>query len=303
MSICHVLKLKLAMAVERYVLMPELPEVETVVRGLRTVLAGETIAHVTVHAPPSSIAVSPSFGRRTFDRILRRRSVQSVARRGKNILISLSGDITLWVHLKMTGRFLHVDASSPIDKHDLVIFDFDSTNNGGCHHVRFNDYRRFGRLRVYPDHELWNQDGLRDLGPEPLDTSAAEFVALCRRRPRMIKAALLDQSFLAGLGNIYADESLYYSRIHPKRLSTSISNSKLLELHGHIQSLLRRAIDAMGTSVDTYSGINGRPGTFQRYLKAYNREGQPCERCGGAIVREKIGARSAHYCRACQRMR
>ncbi len=299
----HLPVLKLSPFGRRFRNMPELPEVETVVRGLRTVLTGETIAHVTSYAPPTSVALSPSFGRRSFDRVLRGRTIRSVSRRGKNILISLSGDITLWVHLKMTGRFLYIEKTAPINKHDLVLFDLASGGNGNALHIRFNDYRRFGRLRVFPDYELWQQDGLRDLGPEPLEISADEFVARCHTRARMLKAALLDQSFLAGLGNIYADESLYYSRLHPKRPTTSVSRRKLIELHGHIQALLRRAIDAAGTSVDTYSGVNGRPGTFQRHLKAYNREGEPCERCGMSIVRERIGARSAHYCRRCQRLR
>ncbi|MCB2230237.1 bifunctional DNA-formamidopyrimidine glycosylase/DNA-(apurinic or apyrimidinic site) lyase [bacterium] len=283
--------------------MPELPEVETVVRGLRNLITGRTVSRVTQCAPPSSIVVSPAFGRRTFEAILRGRTIRSITRRGKNILIALSGDITLWAHLKMTGRFLHLDQSVPLDKHDLVSFDFASNGSDSSLHVRFNDYRRFGRLRVYPDHELWQQDGLRDLGPEPLEITAEEFVELCHRRSRQIKAALLDQSFLAGLGNIYADESLYYSRIHPKRLTGSISRKKLLELHGHIQYLLRLSIDSMGTSVNTYSGVNGKPGSFQSYLKAYNREGEPCERCGKGLTREKIGSRSAHYCRHCQRER
>ncbi|MDX9858002.1 MAG: bifunctional DNA-formamidopyrimidine glycosylase/DNA-(apurinic or apyrimidinic site) lyase [candidate division Zixibacteria bacterium] len=283
--------------------MPELPEVETVARGLRGLITGRTIAQVRQSAPPSSIVISPSFGRRTFEAVLRGRTIKEITRRGKNILISLSGDVTLWVHLKMTGRFLYIEKTAPIDKHDLVLFDLESAGNGNALHIRFNDYRRFGRLRVFPDCELWQQDGLRDLGPEPLEISAEEFVARCHTRARLLKAALLDQSFLAGLGNIYADESLYYSRLHPKRLTTSVSRRKLIELHGHIQALLRRAIDAAGTSVDTYSGVNGRPGTFQQYLKAYNREGEPCERCGMSIVRERIGARSAHYCRHCQRLR
>lgn len=283
--------------------MPELPEVETVVRGLRDLITGRTVSRVTQCAPPSSIVVSPAFGRRTFEAILRGRTIKSITRRGKNILIALSGDITLWAHLKMTGRFLHLDKRTPLDKHDLVSFDFASNGTDNSLHVRFNDYRRFGRLRVYPDHELWQQDGLRDLGPEPLEITAEDFVELCHRRSRQIKAALLDQSFVAGLGNIYADESLYYSRIHPKRLTDSISRRKLLELHGHIQYLLRLSIDSMGTSVNTYSGVNGKPGSFQSYLKAYNREGEPCERCGNGLTREKIGSRSAHYCRHCQRER
>ena len=280
--------------------MPELPEVETVVRGLRDTVLGETISSVRVNAPAASTVISPTLGK-DFAGALKGRTILEVGRRGKNILISLSGDVTLWVHLKMTGHFFYLDRSEAVDKHDLVIFDLAAKRGKSGMHLRFNDYRRFGRLRLYPDSELWLQPGLAMLGPEPLEITADEFVALCRRTKRMIKPALMDQSFLAGIGNIYADEALYAARLHPKRLTTSISRKKLMELHGHIQRLLKKAIRSMGTSVDSYIGVNGEGGSFQKYLKVYDREGQPCERCGATILREKIGSRSAHYCPRCQR--
>jgi formamidopyrimidine-DNA glycosylase len=167
--------------------------------------------------------------------------------------------------------------------------------------LRFNDYRRFGRLRLHPDDELWEQEGLRDLGPEPLAIRAKEFVDLCKARRRMIKPALLDQTFLAGLGNIYADESLHRARIHPRRRTCSISERKLEDLHGHIQKVLKKAIRLRGSSVDSYSGIDRDRGRFQEHLRAYDNEGRPCRVCGTKIVREMIGSRSAHYCPRCQR--
>lgn len=283
--------------------MPELPEVETVVRGLRDTILGRTIVAVTSRAPKACVLVSRSLGRGSISTHLRNRTIESVDRRGKNILIALSGDLTLWVHLKMTGKFRYIDNSLPVAKHDLFVVDFTPDTTSDNQHLRFNDMRRFGRWRLFPNDELWQQPGLAELGPEPLEITAQDFAALCRRRPRMFKPALLDQSFLAGLGNIYADESLYATRIHPKRLTTTVSKPKLIELHGHIQRLLQRSIDVMGTSVDTYSGVNGQPGTFQNYLLAYNHEGAPCHRCGTKIKREKIGSRSAHYCPKCQRPR
>ncbi|MBU0983719.1 MAG: bifunctional DNA-formamidopyrimidine glycosylase/DNA-(apurinic or apyrimidinic site) lyase [candidate division Zixibacteria bacterium] len=281
--------------------MPELPEVETVVRGLRDVLLGRTFRSVSCNAPVSSIELSRSLGK-SFERALAGRRVTAINRRGKNILIALDNNSTLWVHLKMTGQFRYVDSNVPRQKHDLVVFVLDErgSDDSDCN-LRFNDYRRFGRLRLYPNDELWTCPGLADLGPEPLELPAGDFVELCHRRARQIKPALMDQTFIAGIGNIYADESLYNSRLHPLRLSNSISKRKLIELHGHVQYLLQRSIDMMGTTVDTYSGVNGRPGTFQNYLKAYGREGQPCERCETLIVRKKIGSRSAHYCPRCQR--
>ncbi|MCP4566137.1 MAG: formamidopyrimidine-DNA glycosylase, partial [FCB group bacterium] len=169
--------------------------------------------------------------------------------------------------------------------------------------LRFNDYRRFGRLRIFPTNEIMAQPGLAKLGPEPLEITADDFVRLMKNRRRMIKPALLDQTVIAGIGNIYADETLFLSRIHPKRLTDSVSARKLRELHGHIQAILRKAIRLMGTSVDSFAGVNGRPGGFQKYLLAYGRENQPCPNCDRPLVREKIGGRSAHFCRRCQRVK
>jgi len=312
--------------------MPELPEVETVVRGLRPLLVGRTIVSVEERAPRSLIAISPSlkgtltnlvsgrcphlpidvahvdmchtqvvstsFRASRLTTLLSGQKVLDISRRGKNILMRLSGEMTLWVHLKMTGKFRHVESDAPVGRHDLVLFNLDSPDS---RQLRFNDYRRFGRLRLYPDHELWQQPGLVNLGPEPLEMSAPQFVQLCHAHTRMIKPALLDQSFIAGLGNIYADESLWASKIHPRRLTSSISGRKLLELHGHIQRLLHKAIRMMGTTVDSYAGVNGQTGRFQKYLQVYGRDGAPCHRCSSKLVREKIGSRSAHYCPRCQR--
>jgi formamidopyrimidine-DNA glycosylase len=285
--------------------MPELPEVETIVRGLRRSVVGRTISRVRIDAPPKSITVSNSFGEEGLGAVLRGRKILRVDRRGKNILIGLSGQATLWAHLKMTGHFFLLPRSHPVGKHDLVLLDLGSHRKhekpARFLQLRFNDYRRFGRLRLYSDDELWEQEGLRDLGPEPLAIREEDFVDLCRAHCRMIKPALLDQTFLAGLGNIYSDESLHHARIHPRRRTSSISERKLKDLHGHIQKVLRKAIRMRGASVDSYSGIDRDPGRFQEHLRAYNNEGRPCRFCGTKIVREKIGSRSAHFCPRCQR--
>ena len=278
--------------------MPELPEVETVVRGLNETVAGRTIVSVRTKAPKTSIVTGKSFGRQSFSHILKDKKIIKVTRRGKNILFKLSGDITLWAHLKMTGRFLYLDSKTPVDKHDLAIFDFDKQSAG--YHLRFNDVRRFGRLRLFSNDELWQQPGLAKLGPEPFDISLEEFVRLFHSSSRMVKPALLDQSFMAGIGNIYADESLYFSKIHPRKLTDKISRKKLIQLHLHINKILKKAIKHMGSSVDNYAGVNGKPGTYQKYLKAYGKSGEPCSRCRSKIIREVIGSRSAHYCPRCQ---
>ena len=278
--------------------MPELPEVETVVRGLNETVAGRTIVGVKTNAPRSSIVTGKSFGKKSFSRILKYKTILNITRRGKNILIELSGDITIWAHLKMTGRFLYLKNDVPIDKHDLAIFDLDKKAKG--YHLRFNDVRRFGRLRLFSNDELWQQPGLANLGPEPFDITLEQFIKLFRSSSRMVKPALLDQSFMAGIGNIYADESLYFSRIHPRKLTNQISKIKLSQLHLHINRILKKAIKHMGSSVDNYAGVNGQPGTYQKYLKAYNHASDPCFHCGAKIVREVIGSRSAHYCPRCQ---
>jgi formamidopyrimidine-DNA glycosylase len=202
----------------------------------------------------------------------------------------------------MTGRFLYVPESSPVRKHDLAIFEFTKSAKDNGNHLRFNDTRRFGRLRLYRSGEVNAQKGLIELGPEPLEITVKDFVKLFRSTRRMVKPALLDQSFLAGIGNIYADESLFHAKIHPQKLTNRISTKKLIELHKQIQRILNKAISHMGTSVDSYQGVNGQPGSFQKYLKVYGNEDKPCKFCGHSIVRRVIGSRSSHFCPRCQRL-
>lgn len=274
--------------------MPELPEVETIVKGLRRTILNKVIDSVDVN----DLKINDDNPAGWLN-ILRGKRFVDVRRRGKNILIDLSDNYTIWVHLKMTGHLYFLRKKTAIGKHDRIIFNI--KNNS--HNLRFNDYRRFGRVRLLQKAEVIRQKGLVDLGPEPLEITQREFVNLCRAKSRMIKPALLDQTFLAGLGNIYSDESLYLSRIHPRKLTDRISKAKLSELHINIQKILKKAIRLMGTSVDSYAGVDGEPGGYQRYLLVYDREGQPCKRCGAVIKRERIGSRSAHFCPHCQRMR
>jgi formamidopyrimidine-DNA glycosylase len=273
--------------------MPEMPEVETVVRGLLRVIPGKIIESTYINAPKIEADNFPGW----LD-ILRGKKFIDVRRRGKNILIDLSGGYTLWVHLKMTGHLYYFPETAEIGKHDLMIFKL----KGGNRALRFNDYRRFGRIRLLKTDKVMLQKGLVELGPEPLEISKEDFVNLLKSSKRMIKPALLDQTFLAGLGNIYADETLYLSRIHPRKMTDRISISKLRDLHSNIQQVLKKAIRKMGTSVDSYAGVDGEPGGYQKYLLVYGREGERCGRCGAKIRREKIGSRSAHYCPRCQRL-
>ena len=272
--------------------MPELPEVETVVRGLRQAVVGETLSQVICRYPKIN-RDNP----RNWRQALRGRQFLTVRRRGKNILIDLSGDLTLWVHLKMTGHFYLAASDTPPGRHDLVLFDLGTPDR----QLRYQDTRRFGRIRLFPTKTVMAQKGLADLGPEPLEIEKEKFLLLMKGVRRMIKPALLDQRFLAGIGNIYADEALFRAGIHPRQLTCEISTRKINRLYASMREILIKAIDNMGTTVDTYSGINGEFGGFQSYLQAYGREGEPCLRCGKPIIREVIGSRSAHFCPRCQR--
>ncbi len=274
--------------------MPELPEVETVVRGLRRTVLNQTIASLYIN----SRRIARAYFEGDLEKLRGKKFIE-VRRRGKNILIDSSDGHTLWVHLKMTGHFYYLPKAAPIDKHDHLIFYFQDSG----YSLHFNDYRRFGRVRLMKTDELSSRPGLNDLGPEPLEIKLDDFIALFRSAKRMIKPALLDQTFLAGLGNIYADETLYLARIHPQRRTDSLPGKKLEELYRAIRQVLRKAINKMGTSVDTFAGVDGKSGGFQHYLKVYGREGEPCYRCGAAIRRQKIGSRSAHYCPRCQRLK
>ncbi|MCP4706510.1 MAG: DNA-formamidopyrimidine glycosylase [candidate division Zixibacteria bacterium] len=273
--------------------MPELPEVETVVRGLRKVILAKTISKVSCFSPKIN---QDNYSGWLDD--IKGTHIKSIGRRGKNILINLSNNNTLWVHLRMTGHFFYLPKKSSIEKHDLVLFDLKNDKNN----LRFNDYRRFGRVRLFPTAKVLMQKGLIDLGQEPLKISIPDFIALFKKSSRMTKPALLDQTFIAGLGNIYADESLYATRINPKKQTNHISIKKLIELHSVIQKMLKKSISLMGTTVDSFSGVNGNTGQFQKYLLAYGRDGKKCSRCGSKIKREKIGSRSAHFCPRCQRL-
>jgi len=274
--------------------MPELPEVETIVRGLERTVQGKIIESIVVNSPKIQNSNSPG-----WIEILSGKKILGIKRRGKNILIGLTDNLILWIHLKMTGHLYYLPKADPTNKHDLMILYFQNDPNT----LRFNDYRRFGNIRVIKAEDMATIKGLAELGPEPLEISRQDFVKLFHHSSRMIKPALLDQTFLAGIGNIYADESLYLAGIHPRKRTDTISSEKSGRLHYAIRKILNNAIDKMGTSVDSFAGVDGEPGGYQTYLKVYGREGLPCKRCGAKIRRERIGSRSAHFCPKCQRLR
>lgn len=275
--------------------MPELPEVETVVRSLEKHLAGLTITGVdllkeeVIRSPRTEIFL---------EQVIGRKFQKKLGRRGKYLLIHLSDGLTLVVHLRMTGRLVYCDAELPKEKHTHVIFYLDDGK-----HLRFADVRRFGRISLVPTAELDKMPGIKEMGPEPLanEFSREYLKKELRRRRTRIKPLLLDQCFVAGLGNIYVDEALHRAKIHPERLAPDLTTREASGLHKAIVEVISAGIQHRGTSFRDYVDGEGRSGSFQKHLRVYNREGLPCFNCGKPIHRIKVSGRSSYYCPACQK--
>ncbi|MGB8266264.1 MAG: bifunctional DNA-formamidopyrimidine glycosylase/DNA-(apurinic or apyrimidinic site) lyase [Candidatus Velthaea sp.] len=270
--------------------MPELPEVETIVRGLQRAVAGKVIAAVTVSMP--KIAVGPPGV--DFAAALAGDRITEVGRRAKFAVIGLASGRRLTVHLRMTGRLIVAVPGAPPYPYTHVRFAF---SDGWS--LSFADVRQFGRVRLLEPGDAWDADG----GVEPLSqafTSEA-FVSMLDGRRTPVKSLLLDQRRVAGIGNIYACEALWEAGIRPSRRAHTISRPARRRLHGAIVDVLQRSIDARGTSVDDYVDAEGLKGGFQNELSVYGRLGQPCPRCGNAIVRTVIGQRGTWWCRRCQK--
>lgn len=272
--------------------MPELPEVETIVRGLRKTVVGKKIRNVKVIFP--GIVKQDA---KNFIRNVGRSKIVTVRRRGKYILIDLSNGNTILAHLGMTGNFLLVKSSSPRNKHNHLIIRFYETRK----ELRYNDQRKFGKIKSFPTSKEENVSELKKLGPESLNISSSGFINLFQKRKGRIKSALLNQQILAGLGNIYADESLFEARIHPAQKIDKLSPQELKRLLQAIQKILKKAIRAGGSSIENYYNVNGEIGSFQLQHQVYGREGLSCKRCGTKIKRIKISQRSSYFCPRCQK--
>ncbi|MFN2275890.1 MAG: bifunctional DNA-formamidopyrimidine glycosylase/DNA-(apurinic or apyrimidinic site) lyase [Anaerolineales bacterium] len=264
--------------------MPELPEVETIARGLRqqllgrTVLAAELLWARTLATP----------GPKKFKRRLLGQQINGVGRRAKYLHLQLSED-HLFFHLRMSGD-LHVKTGTPpAQKHDRLILSL-----SGDLALVFNDTRKFGRVWLVTD----PAQVIAHLGPEPLSEAftAQEFYTALQARHRQLKPLLLDQSFLAGMGNIYTDEALHMARIHPQSSSDSLGREQVQRLYEAIRTILKEGIRRNGSSIDwVYRG-----GEFQNYFRVYDRKGQPCPVCGVAVQRIVVGQRGTYMCPSCQ---
>jgi formamidopyrimidine-DNA glycosylase len=267
--------------------MPELPEVETTVRGLERVLDGQRIARVELRRADLRRAMPEGLGQR-----LTGARVVGLRRRAKYGLIDTDRGDTLVFHLGMSGRW-RVDPSE-IEKHDHVVI---ATDNG--RRVALNDPRRFGSLDLVPTGELEDWPAFAALGPEPLAITAREVEARLDGRRAPIKALLLDQGVVAGLGNIYVCEALHRAGIHPQRAAGSISLNRLERLAGSIREVLAEAIAAGGSTLRDFASPDGELGYFSKAFAVYDREGRACS-CGGTVKRIVQGGRSTFYCPRCQ---
>ncbi len=263
--------------------MPELPEVETVVRGLQTTIVGEIIQDIVT---PWSKALQPDSA---YDSLIGK-TIERVSRRAKFINIELDRG-SLIVHLRMTGKLIGLYP----EKHVTVILHFRSGNA-----LYFQDMRKFGRMEYTED----SQRFFAHLGPEPLNDafSVSLFQDMLKQKKRMIKTLLLDQSFLAGLGNIYVDEALFQAGIHPESLTSQIPKKQSSKLHHAIQQILTESIKAQGTTVVNFSHGENQSGTYQAALQVYGRTGEPCVVCASPIRKIKLGQRGTHFCQICQKV-
>ena len=289
--------------------MPELPEVETVKIGLNKLIPGLKITEVS-HDTPKSFPNAQA----DVDQFLIGSGVVAVKRRAKILLIELSSKYSLVVHLKMTGQMVYVGKErfgaghpnesligSLPDKSTRVTISFD---NGA--HLFFNDQRKFGWMRLIPTDEVSNIDFFKKLGPEPL---AADFTAkdfkecLIRRVNSNIKAVLLDQTVIAGVGNIYADESLWGAKIHPETVVKDLSTVKINLLFKELRYVLELSIEKGGSTDRNYVNAEGKKGSYMSFARVFRREGQACQRCGTTIIKIRVAGRGTHLCPHCQKLK
>jgi formamidopyrimidine-DNA glycosylase len=273
--------------------MPELPEVETVVRGLREVLPGRRILNVRLGK--TDFIDDPG----ALEMQLPGSRIVAVRRHGKFILVELESangsrhESSLLIHLGMTGQIVTCPPEVPVLPHTHVFFALDDGRE-----LRYTDIRRFGRMAMLAN--TAQESVLGKLGLDPLEATQEEFRTRFRSRRAYIKALLLDQSVLRGMGNIYTDESLWRARIHPRRLGANLNEEETHRLYGVVRRVLKEAIRLGGSSISDYVDAQGQPGEFQIRHRAYGREGKKCSRCGTSIRRIIVAGRSSYFCPRCQ---
>ena len=293
--------------------MPELPEVESTVRGLKKNILGRRILDVWTD---NEKMIKRPRRFKDFRKELRGVTIENVRRKGKNILIDLSGRKTLLIHQKLTGHLLvgrwKLQKGKWISRVSGPLFD--DSRNDYIHFILFLDKNKdlaLSDLRKFAKAELWNRKDLENseefskLGPEPLEkgfTFNKFKQALKTRKRGKIKQVLMDQNVIVGIGNIYSDEILWQSKIHPFKDVSGLSEKELKKIYQTTKKILKKAVKLKGTSISDFRLIDGSKGHYQTERKAYQRQGKKCSRCGDEIQRKKIGARSAHFCPTCQKL-
>jgi formamidopyrimidine-DNA glycosylase len=291
--------------------MPELPEVETVRRHLLLEIKGKKTTAVKLTLPKRLVTPKPA----KFIKLLTKAIIQDIHRRGKYLLLHLDNNYDLMLHLGMSGRISIVPSKVPIEKHTHLRIQLAVTGRqkaegrrqkavGSKTEMRFIDPRQFGKIALFPHGNYSAVPGLAGLGIEPFDKkfsiSKLRELLSCKRK---MKPLLLDQTKIAGIGNIYADESLFAARIHPKETSNNLSETQLRKLHQAIPQILKKSIRFQGTTLfdESYTNPRGESGRFIKFLKVYGHEDDPCPRCKTPIKRIIISSRSSFFCPKCQR--
>jgi len=293
--------------------MPELPEVETIVRELNREVLGRAFFDVWTDFP-KMIKKPKSF--EEFRKEIKGKKILNIRRRGKNILFDLSGNKTLLIHQKLTGHLLLGKwelekgeweakipgplAEDPMNKFLHLIFWLDDGRQ-----LALSDLRKFAKVELWDKESLEKSEEMKNLGPEPLekDFTFEKFKeALSKKKKGKIKQVLMDQEVIAGVGNIYSDEILWQAKIHPFKDVSKLKEEELKEIYSAMKEILKKAITARGESISDFRRITGEKGGFDPLRKVYRREGEKCSRCGTIIKRIKLGGRSAHFCPKCQKL-
>lgn len=266
--------------------MPELPEVETIKNELEKSIVGKKIIGVIINNP--KVIKEPK--RDDFVNALKGFAVKNILRKGKLLIFELSSGMSLTIHLRLTGQLVYPGNA----KQSRVSF---KLSDGKL--LDFNDQRLLGELRLVSD---WRSlSFIKDLGPEPFDLNLGRFKEMLEKKKTKIKPLLMDQSFISGVGNLYAAEALFRARIHPERLAFSLTDKEKELLFQEVKDTLKEAIRHGGSSVDQYVQLSGKPGNYANYHKVYDRKGQPCLTCGALIKRIKLAGRGTYFCQKCQK--
>ncbi|MGP4108341.1 DNA-formamidopyrimidine glycosylase [Virgibacillus sp. L01] len=274
--------------------MPELPEVETIRNTLKRFVINKTISDISVLWP--NIIKRPDDAEQ-FKHIVTGQTIHDIKRKGKFLLFQLDESVLI-SHLRMEGKYSVHPSEEPIKKHTHVVFSFTDGEE-----LRYNDVRKFGTMHVFNKGDEFNHKPLNQLGPDPFDEDFTldYFYKKLKKTERVIKAALLDQSIVTGLGNIYVDETLFRANVHPLKKASRLTKKEVRIIQEQAILTLKDAVAKGGTTIRSYVNGQGEMGMFQQELFVYGQENQPCKQCGRPIVKMKIGGRGTHVCISCQK--